>query len=122
MVQRLADNVTLTLVARFAMVAAPIVVGIAGVVATNYLEAQNKALDVLSGRVQAIESSGLAGMAIRISVLETTVATNITADERYQTAATVRLNSIQDSLVVLSTSVAAVRATLDTILPVLRGE
>lgn len=118
MTQRMVDSVSLTLVSRLAMVSAPVVLAIGGWIITNYLSAQNEAMELMSGRVEAIETTAFGPLSERISVLENSVNFSAGANVRFQDLTTDRLETIQDNLVVLSTSVATISATLATIMPI----
>jgi hypothetical protein len=116
--QRLADNVILLIVARVSMVLALPTIGL---VAWLYSSWQDDRLDsirdqIASAQGAASQASELASKTSdRLIAVETKQTQESASSDRFQAATLSRLDRVQDSIVGLSNAVAALTATIQSI-------
>jgi hypothetical protein len=114
--EKLADNVTLRLIARISMIATAPVLGMLGWFFAAYLSNQFSMQAEATTRVQAqVEevSSQIEPIKDRILVIETSNARGRAARDEFQAAAILRFDRIELSLNALSNAVAALAATIE---------
>lgn len=119
-----AENVWVLLTARGAMIATPFVLYALSVMAVDYLDnrfaAQTTATAVVAGRVDKLEAAAteaaetVDGIEKRLIILETNNARGRAERELFQQQTFARLDKLNDSLISLSNTVAALTATVQT--------
>jgi hypothetical protein len=105
--EKLASDPRVTAGARIAMFITPILVSIGLFVVGTWLTGQSAQMDAITNRVAATERAGATNDK-RISVIESA---NVRT-EKYQDETLARLDRMQDSIVQLSNTVAALTATI----------
>ena len=113
--QKIAENVLLLAVARVSMALSLPLIGFMAWLGGQYLESK---FEVVNDRVTVVEKkAGDASMQAirtndRLIAVETKQAQDAVASEKFQNATLTRLDRVQDSIVGLSNTVAALTATL----------
>jgi hypothetical protein len=123
--QHLAENVTLIIVARLAMVATPIVLAALVWFAASWLDqrfdVQKTATDIVSVRVDGLQSSvdtlgsNAVALANRVIVLETGSARGRQDRQAFQDDISADIKDMRNALVSLSNNVAALTATVQAL-------
>jgi hypothetical protein len=123
--QRLADNVTLIIVARCAMVATPFVLGALVWFAATWLDqrfdVQKTATDIVSARVDGLQTSveqlgnNAVTLSNRVIVLETGTARGRQDRQAFQDDISSDIKDMRNALVSLSNNVAALTATVQAL-------
>lgn len=116
--QKIAENVLLLVIARVSMALSLPLIGFIAWLGGQYLESK---FEVVNDRVTQVEQK--AGDATlqatrtsdRLIAVETKQAQDAVASEKFQNATLTRLDRVQDSIVGLSNTVAALTATLQAV-------
>lgn len=116
--QKLAENATLTIIARLAMICMPFVTGALVWFASNWIDerfsSQEKSVDSVRVQIEAVKDQidDLPDLRQRIAIYETLQANSKYERERFQEQMVSQMNKMQDAIITLSNTVSGLTATI----------
>lgn len=116
--QKLAENATLTVIARLAMIGMPFVTGALVWFASSWIDerfaSQEKSVDSVRVQIESVKEQidDLPDLRQRIAVYETLQANSKYERERFQEQMVSQMDKMQDAIITLSNTVSGLTATI----------